>query len=580
MLIGLDIETTGLSLKQACIVSIALAEDFVSASKPSVAFYPNPSLPALRQLLQPGACVGWNTTFDLAWLMKLKAVQPSNAYTWHDARLAFRFAYPNAPGYGLGDVVDYLSGKPEAANEFAAYKNYKAETQHAIKDAAALYRDSPEAFRRRNELDALLALKIYRHCSTRLNPALKSLLGYYEASILPMTQAYVDGISLDTSKLHALDAELDVVIKTALAELGISDSKLARSRAWLTDKYKDELHLLPLSEKSKLPSFSKKHISKLNSLPLLKLRNALAMQDKFCKPYRNQQGIVTVHNQPLLYGTYTGRVTYSKGQDGIPLQQWARPVRSALSASDATNDYVWVEFDFAGQEMRIMASCAEAVRLYYTPSTAMANMCSLFNAEADLHTEMGSKLARMFLQFTPGELRFLGKQLNLAAQYRMGASTLVTRFLQDGIVLTVEQAQALLNAYHAAYPEVRVYWNYALQHTRATTMYGRWIDTGNEYSDEQTRINFPIQGTGADMKYICVAYMAAHYPQFRFLLDMHDGMHYRILKADYSAELCLTAANEMAALFSNQRFHCPMPIEVKVGTNWGNLKTIKQETLK
>ena len=573
MLIGLDIETTGLSLKQACIVSIALATDeFVPSS---VAFYPYPSLPALKQLLQPGAYVGWNTTFDLAWLMKLQAVQPGNAYTWHDARLAFRFAYPNAPGYGLGDAVDYLAGNATTSNEFAIYKNYKAETQHAIKDAASLYRDNPEAFQRRNELDAVLALKLYHHCLTRLSPELRALLGYYEASILPMTQAYVEGISLDTGQLHALDAELDGVISAAAAELGIQDIGLARKKAWLTEKFKDMLHLLPLSEKSKLPSFSKKHISKLNSLPLLKLRNALAMQDKFCKPYRSQQGVLTVHNQPLLYGTYTGRVTYSKGLDGIPLQQWARPVRSALSASTPENGCVWVEFDFAGQEMRIMASCAEAVRRHYTPSTPMASMCRLFNAEADLHTEMGSKLAGMFQQYTAGELRFLGKQLNLAAQYRMGASTLVTRFLQDGIVLTVEQAQALLSAYHAAYPEVRVYWNYALQHPRATTVYGRWVDTGNEYSDEQTRINFPIQGTGADMKYICVTYMAAHYPQFRFLLDMHDGMHYRIAKADYSAELCLTAAREMAALFSNQRFHCPMPIEVKVGTHWGNLKTIK-----
>lgn len=565
-LMGVDIETTGLDITQARLVSIAT----YTANQQMFVVYP--SVEALGGILNSRECfVGWNTVFDLAWLMKVTGGEPRG--TWLDARLSFRFAYPDAERYSLGAAVDLLAQSDRGA--FAEYRGFKQATETSIKDAAALWTTDPAAFRQRNELDAKLALLIHVHCMNMLNRTLRGLLMAYQGAVIPLAQAYVRGITMNLDFLRGLNTQLAQAEQDAMRVLGVDDRLVARKQSWLMSYFKDSLDRLPLTEKTQKPSFSAKHLGMLDNKHFSTLRKAMSMRDKFCKPYVDIPGShKVVHNQPLIFGTYTGRVTYSKGAAGIPIQQWARPVRESLLAPEGKR---WVEFDFAGQEMRIMASVAYgAWQDRYPRSTEPTTLCRLFLNGADLHTCMGEKLAGLFPGMSAKELRFLGKQLNLASQYRIGAGGLLLRFEQDGIQLTKQQAGQLLREYKNQYPEVTNYWEMAVSYPMAHTVYARWHRPTNDYQGDQTRINFPIQGTGADMKYICITHMSKHHPEFMFCLDMHDGMHY-FVDETYPDPLLLEVAAELEHLFTvGGRFHCPMPVEVKAGSHWGNLKEIKK----
>jgi len=164
------------------------------------------------------------------------------------------------------------------------------------------------------------------------------------------------------------------------------------------------------------------------------------------------------------------------------------------------------------------------------------------------------------------------------------------------------EAAWIIRTYRKTYRRVRRYWHrqiqFAKEHGYVETLAGRrvnlgdysswrYIDPDGDHVDEiwaheSTAINFPIQGIGADQKYLAllVARNYLHNDGGRFLMELHDGVFFRVPKANAER-----AAHEIKRLLSDLPYRrawglkrdlpTTFPVDVKRGPHWGALKETK-----
>ena len=304
-----------------------------------------------------------------------------------------------------------------------------------------------------------------------------------------------------------------------------------------------------------------------------------------------------------VYGTYTGRMTYGskvgRGKDerptGVALHQWKRS-KEFRDLIEVPEGYTLLEFDFAGQEFRWMATLSG--------DPTMLNLCM---PGEDAHAYMGAKVAgwsyddiRRVLSKDDDprykvakDNRQLGKVANLSLQYRTGPSALI-RVARVGYQMDLQeyQAKAIHGTYRTTYPMVGRYWKEQIRTARetgiATTIAGRQVHLGLgstwaeelKWGLESTSINFPIQGSGADQKYLALAVLKDYLPKVngRFYFELHDGL-FVIIPDRYA----MTAYYEIKQLLDNLPYkrawgvNLPVqfPVDGKMGKTWGSLKEIK-----
>ena len=142
-------------------------------------------------------------------------------------------------------------------------------------------------------------------------------------------------------------------------------------------------------------------------------------------------------------------------------------------------------------------------------------MLKLFLDGIDGHAYMGAEIENKEWQWVSGEqdkdpeakrIRNLGKFANLSLQYRIGTDTIRVRALtQYGLNLPPSKAEHIKATYLRTYPGVPRYWKSAVKEAArvgyAETRGHRRIvlKNLNIYEQQQTAINFRIQGTGGDM---------------------------------------------------------------------------------
>jgi DNA polymerase-1 len=315
--------------------------------------------------------------------------------------------------------------------------------------------------------------------------------------------------------------------------------------------------------------------------------------------------------QARIFGTYTGRMTYSsktgrgvaEQPSGVALHQWKRDpdFRRIVSVDD---DEELLEFDFAGQEFRWMA--------VVSGDSTMLGLCM---PGEDAHAFMGGRCTGVSYQdMLAGVLagdkdikvkRQFGKVANLGLGYRTSAKTLVrVAAVQHKIALTYEEAHKVWLTYRQAYKQVPVYWKRQISRARqlgyVDTLAGRritlgtpdtWVykdvdpDTGQAmdatWSHESTAINFPVQGVGADQKYLAMRVLKDYLPKVdgRFAFELHDGLFVRVPKR-YADR----AVREIRHLLSNLPYKkawgvdlpIQFPVDAKRGPTWGDLKEVKE----
>lgn len=276
-------------------------------------------------------------------------------------------------------------------------------------------------------------------------------------------------------------------------------------------------------------------------------------------------------------------------QIGWAIQQEKRGAeyRNILIAPEG---YVLLEFDASGQEFRWMA--------IQSKDETMLSLCAIGE---DPHSYMGAaiyhedykNLQKLVKANDKGasHKRKLGKLSNLSLQYRTGAPRLMVKArVEYDLPMELPEAQRLWRTYRKTYPGVPQYWDVAVARTRrkgyAETLGGRRVQVVGDWTGstawqmEGTAINYPIQGTGGDQKYLALAVLKPYLVQhgIKFVLDLHDGIYFYC--PEHHAR---KAAADMKTILDHLPYKqawdftppVPLPWDAKIGPSWGELKEVE-----
>ena len=588
-LIGFDLETSGLEPWNGEIYTAAhYHTQGITMQEPS-----NEELRAWLMHCKDNdlTIVGWNVMFDIAWLIAKGMGDLVRQNKWLDAMLllkridGFRFSY---------SLKTIVKEKWPAHADYAIDDFSKPTTEEGWQKMLVY-----------NLKDVVFTLTLAKEYIDQLTEK-ELAIALCEAECLPeLAQAWVDGIYIDTQALQLLKEQNTTELLKLRMDLGVSTTVIASPKQLANVLY-DQWGLPVLDRTDKgAPSTSKDALHKLAIYApqddrlhkLLEMRRCKTIQGKYIDAVEKSiahHGMNVTHPQPQAGGTYTSRLTYSskqgKGkseiQTGIALHQWSRDkrVRSELIPPPG---YLLGEWDFSGQEMRLMADISQD-----------ETMLSLFQNNIDGHSFMGAsikgydwKWVRDNQESNPDatKARYLGKFANLSLQYRIGVSTIRIRALtQYGLNLSESEATMIRSKYAMTYPGVIQYWVDAIKRASqlgyAETRGGHRIklDDMTEYSMQQTAINFPIQGTGGDMKLLALSVLKNSFPELgiHFAWDLHDALFLYIPDDSRAIKTCFFIQETLSNLPYEKawgwRPSVPLPVDGKLGKSWGTLKSYKE----
>lgn len=575
--------------------------------------------------------VGWNTVFDVMWLLAYGLGDLVFKAKWLDGMLLWKHAtiepeYDAKPGakksYRLKDCVR------EFMPQFSDYEENVDfhDTHPAARKALHDY----------NIRDTMFTLRLAKKWWGTLEKQ-QQRVALIEADSIPLVaQANLHGMLIDTLSANALSCELKVTAAERLASLRddmvntpmVTERPLRGKKAQTEDQAMEAIVRSPLKlaqllydcwgltptkmNKSKetgkvTRSTDKEVLHELafddpRAMQLREYREALNNDTKFAQgpvvaAHYNDDG--RAHPQAIIFGTYTSRMTYSSKQGrnkderpiGFACHQMKRgpQFRGAVIAPPG---YTIMEFDASGQEFRFMAIASN--------DPTMLHLC---RPGEDPHSYMGARINHvdyhaMMIAVKEGDRiakdgRQLGKVGNLSLQYRTSARKLcVVARVQYNIPMTIGQAERIHFTYQKTYPQVPKYWDKQIAVVKrlgyAETLAGRRVEVKgnwggrNGWSMGSTAINYRIQGTGGDQKYLALAIIKPYLTEIGayFFLDLHDGLY--LFVPDHRVP---EAAVKIKAMLDNLPYKrvwgldppITLPWDCKTGSSWGNLKDYKFE---
>lgn len=577
----------------------------------------DPARPDMKLFLEEAldtksTIAGWNTTFDIGWLIAYGFEAEVMRLKWLDGMLLWRHWFIE-PEY---DVTDMYKRKPYTLK--ACVAQYMPEQQGYEEEIDFHSTDPAERAKlhKYNQKDVIFTHKLTRKWyEALLNDDPRRLrAALIEADSLPLVaKANLDGMVLDSLATRELAQHLDNVADDRLAQLaehGVTE-KIVRSPTQLAGLMFDDWKLPVIKENvgaktGKVSrSTDKEVLHELSFVDdrvakLRQYREALNNKKKFAlTPLESADYNGDYRTRPsgIIFGTYSGRMTYAsaqgknkeKRQTGFALHQEKRgsEYRNAITAPPG---YQIVEFDAAGQEFRWMAI-----------ASGDETMLSLCLPGEDAHSYMGAQVNALdykgLIQSvksgdkTASEVRRLGKVANLSLQYRTSAAKLKAVARVDyHMPMELPEAQKIHQTYQRVYKGVPRYWADQIALTqrlgyvetiagRRVVVQGDWGRGGNGWRMGSTAINYRIQGTGADQKYLAMSVMRPYLVKTGsyFGWDLHDGIYFFVPDAVVDRFVV-----EGRHLLNNLPYKkawdftppIPLPWDCKVGTSWGDLKEI------
>ena len=551
--------------------------------------------------------VGWNTVFDIQWLIAYGLYDKVMRCRWLDGMLLWRH-YFIEPEYDMDRSKKRSYGlKACVAEVLPDHAGYEAEIDFHSTDPADLAR-----LHEYNVKDVTFTLKLARHWYKKLDPQqLKAAV--IEAQCLPLAaKANLDGMVVDTIAAHDLEAGLKDTAKKCLAELapfGVTE-KVVRSPIQLSKLLFDVwgLPVIKTNTSAKTGKTSRSTDKEVlhelafvdpRAKTLRAYREALGNRTKFAETPLNSAAYNEdgrTRPQAIVFGTYSGRLTYGskqgKGVNEVPtgfaLHQEKRGAefRSIIVAPPG---YTIVEFDASGQEFRWMAIASG--------DPIMLDLCG---PGEDPHSYMGARIMRTDYRELVGlvhegdsnakSTRQLGKVANLSLQYRTSANKLksVAR-VQYNIPMENTQAQRIHSTYQQSYKKVPRYWDDQIRLVQklgyVETYAGRRVQVKGDWSGRtgwsmgSTSINYRIQGTGADQKYLAMSVLKPELVAHKafFAWDLHDGIYLYV--PDDKVEKVVAQFGQLLDTLPYQQAWgftppIPLPWDCKVGKSWGSLKEV------
>jgi DNA polymerase-1 len=547
--------------------------------------------------------IGWNVAFDAAWLIAAGYREQVMQIDWLDGMLLWRHLW-REPTFKRHPQIESYGLKAAVARYRPRYADYAAEI-----DLSDILTVEKEKVLRYNALDAKLTLSLARELFTKLQLTSQRQVRCWltECKSIPLVaDHYITGLHVDLQHLGKLHNKLleervelfndlrenDGISETVLSspvqlrellysQMGLPIMGTTPKGAASTDReaLHELAHLSPVAAK----------ISRVRELGNLRTK----FVDKIIESCEHNDCNIT-HPTMSISSTYTGRATFSssvgkgakKHQTGFAVHQMKRSdlFRNAIKAPDG---FDIVEWDAAGQEYRWMAV-----------ESGDPTMLSLCEPGEDPHAYMGAAMSEFEYRQLIREVqeankaaenaRQSGKVGNLSCQYRISPKRLLgTARVQYNMPWDIQKAKQVHSTYHSVYPYVRRYWDRQVRFARnngyVETLAGRRVQlrgtwTGDEqWSLESTAINFPIQGVGADQKYLAIACIKPLLAKYggKFYFELHDGLY-----CVFPKKVAVQAALAGKRLLDNLPYKrawgfeppIPLPWDIKVGPKWGSMK--------
>lgn len=259
-------------------------------------------------------------------------------------------------------------------------------------------------------------------------------------------------------------------------------------------------------------------------------------------------------------GTDTGRVSCAEPN----LQQIKRD-KEYRQGFVASSGHVLVIADYSQLELRIAAECSGEER-----------MSQAYQEGADLHTRTAALMNGINEEFVTKEQRRDAKTYNFGALFGSGAKSIRTQAAAAGLFLTLEEAEEKLSQWKSAFPQL-VGWQRTQGNTTGPvfTLMGRrrLLTQGPGGSDKYTtRLNTQVQGTGGDCMKAALAMLWENYlsvkPEWKLVANVHDEAVMEVPEADKDeAQVVLKECMESAA-YEVCLTNVPIVAEPGTGRDW------------
>jgi DNA polymerase I len=402
---------------------------------------------------------------------------------------------------------------------------------------------------------------------------------------LPLVPVLVDieraGVRVDTATLNAqsdrVEQELDRLARQVYAlageEFNINSPK--KLSEILFDKLGLRTETIRRTTKTKAQSTAFEVLEELaltNELPrlILEWRSIQKLKGTYIDAlpllaHPETGRVHTCFNQAV---AATGRLSSSDPNlQNIPIRtELGREIRRAFVAEPGN---VLISADYSQIELRVLAHLAGEEALI-----------DAFSRGEDIHDRTALKVFGTASGLGAHELRRRAKIVNYALLYGKQAFTLAR-----DIGVSRQEAQAFIDAYFAGFPAVRRFIDNLLEDARRNsvvkTMFGRRrlvpdVNSRNYQlrgEAERRAVNFPIQGTAADILKRAMIDVHAALPSVaagraRMILTVHDELLF---------EAPEEAADETAALVRERmeaavELKVPLTVDVGIGRNWKDAK--------
>jgi len=503
--------------------------------------------------------IAQNAQFDMTYLRDKWGVKVVNL--WMDTMIAFHCIYPE-----LRKGLDFLCS-------IYTLRPYYKDSGHG----------GPDKLWKYNCLDTVATWE----CAMEIEKELKEFRThdfyreYSHPLIKPLMEMQRRGVRIDMKKRAEIDATLTKNIEEMQTKLiaVVGHDLNPNSHKQMKEFLYTELNLPVQRNRATnnitanaeaVEKLAKKFPNPVFEL-ILDIRKARKLLSTYIQAPIESDG--RIRCSYVITGTITGRLSSRESIYGFGTNLQNIPRGNLVRGIFIPNEgKMFVNADLSQAEARVVAYIAGESRLQ-----------ALFsNPNGDVHIRNAALIFGKRVEEVTGAERQLGKTLVHAANYGIGARTFGAH-----IGKSQNEAQQLLNQYHAMYPCIKLWHRQVEEQLRKTrtlrTPLGRARTFFNRWSPQLIKeaVAYVPQATVSDLLNHSLVRAWNALPQdWEILMQVHDSVLMQVpMDVDplhlfkfitHFFEVHLDIAY---GLFNSM--HMVIPVDIKVGDNWGNLKKLE-----
>lgn len=490
-----------------------------------------------------------------------------------DTMIAAYCLDPSRSNYGLKDLAaDFLNERMTRFEELMGKGKAASMAEVPITDAA-----------RYAGADAEVTFRLYQLFEPRLKE--ENLWPLFDGLEMPLVKVIQQmertGVAVDIAYL----SDLRKIFEKSLLALESEIHQLA-GEPFLINSSKQLSHIL--FEKLKLPVVKKTKTGYSTDEEVL---SKLACRHPICEKiiaYRELAKLSSTYVESLLKmadpdtsrvhtsfhqtGTITGRLSSSEPNlQNIPVRtEQGRQIRRAFVAQKGR---VLISADYSQIDLRVLAHLSQDPILVKT-----------FKDGGDVHTLTASEVFHVDPKDVTGDMRRRAKAINFGIVYGQQAYG-----LSQTLGIPVEEASSFIDHYFLRYKGVQAWITATLAKARETgvvsTLAGRRRRVPDINSPsasargfaERVAMNTPIQGSSADIIKAAMIQLLEKFKSRGFktqmIVQVHDDLLFEAPENEINAVLPVIRQG----METSYQLTVPLVVDIKMGSNWNDIKKIPAE---